>query len=133
MTTLFTLALAAVAFAYFGYPCTLLFLSLLCRRVVHKAPFFPRLTFLITACNEEKRIRTKLENTLEFDYPRDLLQILVASDGSTDATNAIVGEFASRGVRWINRRHAAVAQIRHSQSRSCAPEAAGQTANQAIE
>jgi glycosyltransferase involved in cell wall biosynthesis len=101
MMVLFASALAAVAFAYFGYPVSLICLSLLRRLAVRKAPFLPRLTFLITACNEEKRIRAKLENTLEIDYPHDLLQIMVASDGSTDATNAIVGEFASRGVELL--------------------------------
>ena len=45
---------------------------------------------IITAYNEEKRIRQKLENALKLEYPKDRLQVLVASDGSTDATNEIV-------------------------------------------
>jgi cellulose synthase/poly-beta-1,6-N-acetylglucosamine synthase-like glycosyltransferase len=54
---------------------------------------------LITAFNEELSIRSKLENTLLLDYPKDKLEVLVASDGSTDATDSIVSEFRDRGVK----------------------------------
>ncbi len=101
MMTLFVVAVAAAAFAYFGYPCSLMCISLLRSKSVRKGAFLPRLTFLITACNEEKRIRSKLENTLALEYPRELLQVLVASDGSTDSTNAIVREFADHGVELL--------------------------------
>lgn len=101
MMTLFAVAVASAGFAYFGYPCTLVLISLLRSKIVHKAEFLPRLTFLITVSNEEKRIREKLENTLSLDYPRELLQIMVASDGSSDATNSIVRDFADRGVELL--------------------------------
>ena len=51
--------------------------------------------------NESARIRAKLQNTLEIDYPAELLEIIVASDGSTDDTEAIVAGFADRGVRLV--------------------------------
>lgn len=101
MMILFAVAAAAAAFAYFGYPCSLLCISMLRCKSVRKAEFLPRLTFLITACNEEKRIRAKLENTLALDYPSELLQVIVASDGSTDDTNAIVREYADCGVELL--------------------------------
>jgi glycosyltransferase involved in cell wall biosynthesis len=56
---------------------------------------------IITAYNEEIRIREKLENTLAVDYPRQHLQVLVASDGSTDATDSIVKEYADRGIELL--------------------------------
>ena len=59
----------------------------------------PSVTVLITAYNEEDAIRAKLENTLTLEYPTEKLEILVASDGSTDGTDDIVREFESRGVR----------------------------------
>jgi len=58
-------------------------------------------TLIITAYNEEKRIREKLENTLSLEYPREMLQILVTSDGSTDATNSIVEAYAEKGVELL--------------------------------
>ena len=56
---------------------------------------------MVTAHNEEKRIRNKLENTLEIEYPAELLDIIVASDCSTDATDSIVQSFAEKGVRLV--------------------------------
>lgn len=98
---LFALSLFGVFFAYVGYPLSLLLISLVRTHEVARAPFTPLATLIITACNEEKRIREKLENTLSLDYPEGCLQILVASDGSTDATCAIVREYAERGVELL--------------------------------
>ena len=61
----------------------------------------PAVTMVINAYNEEAVIRTKLENTFALDYPRDLLEVLVISDESTDSTDEIVQEFADRGVRLL--------------------------------
>ena len=61
----------------------------------------PRVSFIIAAHNEARRIRTKIENTLELDYPPGLIEVVVASDHSTDGTDEVVGEYASRGVRLI--------------------------------
>lgn len=59
-------------------------------RPVRKAHVTPRVSFVIAARNEEARIAQKLENTLAQDYPADALEIMVASDCSTDRTDAIV-------------------------------------------
>jgi len=61
----------------------------------------PSVTVLIAAYNEASVLREKLENCLELDYPPDLLDIVVVSDGSTDDTENIVKEFASRGIRLL--------------------------------
>ncbi len=55
-------------------------------------------TVLIPAHNEGERVGHKIENVLALDYPRDHVQILVASDGSTDDTAEIARSYASRGV-----------------------------------
>src|SRR5690242_7765532 len=94
-------SLALVFYGYFGYPLSLCLLSLARRRVVLKSPVTPRVTFIITAFNEERRIRQKLDNTVALAYPRHLLQVVVASDGSTDATNDIVREYAPLGVQLL--------------------------------
>jgi cellulose synthase/poly-beta-1,6-N-acetylglucosamine synthase-like glycosyltransferase len=88
-----------LAYVYAGYPMLVYVVSVLFPKTVRNAVFAPRVTVLITAYNEERAIRQKLENTLQIDYPADKLEILVASDGSTDRTDEIVGEFAPRGVK----------------------------------
>ena len=62
-------------------------------------PAGPRVSLIITAHNEEDRIRAKIENSLGLEYPAGLLEIIVASDGSTDRTEAIVAAFP--GVKLV--------------------------------
>ena len=73
MIFIFWFSVFLVFFAYFGYPLTLVFLVKSNPKNVEKKSITPSLTLIITACNEEKRIREKLENTLLLDYPSDLL------------------------------------------------------------
>ncbi len=95
---IFWLALGLIFYTYFGYPLLTLMLSLFFNQPVKRGNIEPMVTFLITAYNEEKDIRKKLENTLALDYPKDKLEIIVASDGSTDQTDTIVKEFFDQGV-----------------------------------
>ncbi len=90
-----------VAHAYFGYPFTLHVVGRFKKRRVEKRDILPPVTLVIAACNEERRIREKLDNTVALDYPRDRLQVVVASDGSTDATNAIVEEYGGQGIELL--------------------------------
>ncbi|MFN0278098.1 MAG: glycosyltransferase family 2 protein [Pyrinomonadaceae bacterium] len=90
---------ALLCYVYVGYPVLVYLASVLFPKNIKSAEIDPRVTVLITAFNEEAAIREKLENTLKIDYPKDMLEILVASDGSTDRTENIVSEFAERGVR----------------------------------
>lgn len=98
---LFISSIVLIIFSYFGYPLSLSLLGSVRNKKVKKMPFFPYVTLIITAHNEEKRVSQKLENTLALDYPREKLKILVASDGSTDLTNTIVANFATEGVDLI--------------------------------
>lgn len=90
---------AALFYAYAGYPLLLLLVSSLRPRAVRRAPQTPHVSVIITAYNEERDIRAKLENTLALDYPAEKLEVIVASDCSTDRTEEIVREFRGRGVR----------------------------------
>ncbi|HEX9960472.1 MAG TPA: glycosyltransferase family 2 protein [Pyrinomonadaceae bacterium] len=90
---------AALFYVYAGYPVLVYAVSRLFPKNVNRARFAPRVTILITAYNEEKDIRRKLENTLRIDYPKEKLEILVASDGSTDRTDEIVREFERQNVK----------------------------------
>jgi cellulose synthase/poly-beta-1,6-N-acetylglucosamine synthase-like glycosyltransferase len=61
--------------------------------------FNTTVTVLLAVYNGQEFIAKKLDNLLDLDYPQDLLDILVVSDGSTDATESIVSSYAERGVR----------------------------------
>ncbi len=101
----FWLSVGLVLYAYAGYPLLLLALSRVRSRRVRKEPVEPRVSFIITAHNENSRIPDKLENTLQLVYPRHKLQILVASDCSTDGTDAIVRSYASHGLQLVRTPH----------------------------
>jgi cellulose synthase/poly-beta-1,6-N-acetylglucosamine synthase-like glycosyltransferase len=58
-------------------------------------------SLVIPAHNEEKVIAERIENAIGLDYPRDRLEIVVASDGSTDRTNDIVNGYIDEGVRLM--------------------------------
>lgn len=87
-------ALLAIGWAYAGYPVSMALLARVRPRPVAKAPIEPSITLVIAAYNEEKHIGDKLRNVLALEYPSDRLQILVASDCSTDRTHEIVRTFA---------------------------------------
>jgi cellulose synthase/poly-beta-1,6-N-acetylglucosamine synthase-like glycosyltransferase len=97
----FWAAAGAVAFAYVGYSLSIVLIGLLVRRPVRRADIEPRISFIITAYNEEKDLARKIEQTLSLDYPQDRLELIVASDGSTDRTDEIARSFADRGVRLL--------------------------------
>lgn len=61
----------------------------------------PVLSLIVTAYNEEGRIREKIENTLALDYPAEKLNLIVASDCSTDATDDIVKEYSDKNVTLV--------------------------------
>ena len=95
---IFWLTLGIIFYTYFGYPLFILLLSLFINHEIKKGEIEPNVTVLITAYNEEKNIVAKLENTLSLDYPKEKLEIIVASDASEDKTDQIVREFSGRGV-----------------------------------
>lgn len=62
----------------------------------------PAVSILIAAYNEEKDIHKKLENTLALDYPKEKIEIIVGSDGSSDRTAEIVADFSDKGVKLLD-------------------------------
>ncbi|MDH3604875.1 MAG: glycosyltransferase, partial [Candidatus Tectomicrobia bacterium] len=99
MSIIFWLSLALIVYVYMGYPLVLLAAARFARLTRHDETYLPTVSLVIAAYNEEKVLREKLENSLALDYPEDKLEIVVASDGSTDLTNEIAASYASRGVR----------------------------------
>jgi cellulose synthase/poly-beta-1,6-N-acetylglucosamine synthase-like glycosyltransferase len=100
--SLFVLGGAFVLYVLFGYP--LLLAALAGRRAnpVRRGPSRPSVTILLPVRNGAAWISEKLKSILELDYPRELVEILVISNGSTDATDAIAESFAPRGVQLIH-------------------------------
>lgn len=97
--TVFWICIVALFYVYAGYPLLVWIYSKIFPKTVKRSEIEPFVTVLITAYNEEKDIFKKLENTLEIEYPKEKLEILVASDGSTDKTDEIVKSFAGSGVK----------------------------------
>ena len=89
---LFWGALGTLVYVYFGFILILLMASKIKGRPVVKKDILPSVSIIISAHNEEKHIERKIENCMNLDYPKDRMEIVVVSDGSTDRTNAILGE-----------------------------------------
>lgn len=103
---IFLLSAAFILYVVFGYP---LLLDLRARHAARPIArhFEPKtVTVLMSVHNGEEWIRAKLESILALDYPRDLMQVLVISDGSTDRTEEIATGFAAEGVEVIGIEHA---------------------------
>ena len=90
-------------YSYLGYPSSLYLLSIIKSKQVEKKMYYPTVTIIITAYNEERNIRDKIINTLRIEYPKDKLQIIVASDGSYDNTVGIAEEYIKSGIEIFAR------------------------------
>jgi cellulose synthase/poly-beta-1,6-N-acetylglucosamine synthase-like glycosyltransferase len=98
---LFWTSLAAIVYAYIGYPLVLTVLSPFLSKPVQKRSLTPSVTLIVSAYNEEKAIEEKIRNSLALDYPREMLDIMVVSDGSSDRTDEIVRAWSPSGVRLL--------------------------------
>lgn len=99
--TLLWCALILLAYIYVGYPLIAIAIARLRARPVAKAEQFPSVTVIIAAYNEEKHIAQKLRNVLDMDYPRDRIQVIVASDASSDGTDRIVSSHDALNVQLL--------------------------------
>ncbi|MEK7405621.1 MAG: glycosyltransferase family 2 protein [Acidobacteriota bacterium] len=98
---LFSAGLLFVLYVLFGYPLLLALIARLRPRAVHKSRQRKTVSVLIAVYNGEQFMAAKLRSVLALDYPRELMEVLVVSDGSTDATDSIVESFAAEGVRLL--------------------------------
>lgn len=100
LVAVFWTEIAIVVYAYVGYPVILAMLGVFRKKrpASQAMARLPRISLLISAYNEERIIEKKIENSLALNYPRDLLDIIVISDASTDTTDAIVKRYADRNV-----------------------------------
>ena len=100
---IFWACVLTLCYSYIGYPFVL--------TVINKVFYtlgptseemvwnMPAVSIIIAAYNEEKVIGKKIENCLGLDYPAGLLDVWIASDGSSDKTNDIVKAYAGKDKR----------------------------------
>jgi cellulose synthase/poly-beta-1,6-N-acetylglucosamine synthase-like glycosyltransferase len=98
---LFWGSVALLAYTYVVFPAILFVRGLLWRKPYRTEDITPSVSMIIAAYNEAASIGEKLDNVVSLDYPRDCLEVIVASDGSTDETEAIVAQYEDRGVKLL--------------------------------
>lgn len=103
MSALFWTFTGLILWHFLGYGLTLMFLATFKPRTsrVAQGPL-PMVSIIIPAYNEEKVIAKRIENCLALDYPRERMEVVVGSDGSTDKTVEIAKTYESQGVRVLD-------------------------------
>ena len=102
---IFLTSSAYVLYVLAVYPLLLGFLAHRFPKPIQKGDFQPTVSVIIPVRNGAPYVRRKLESVLRLDYPQDKLEVLVVSDGSTDDTDVLAGQFASRRVRLLHVPH----------------------------
>lgn len=97
----FGVAIGSILYVLFGYPVLLGVLARRFAKPVERAPYEPRVSIIIAVQNGERFLANKLSSILALQYPHEKMEIIVASDGSTDRTDAIARSFAGSGVRLL--------------------------------
>lgn len=92
-------SLVLLAYIYFGYPLVAALRARFLSRPRLRGPIEPSVSIVVVANNEADRIAARIENLLALDYPVDRVEIVVASDGSTDATVGCARRYEHLGVR----------------------------------
>src|SRR5258707_10104917 len=102
MTTwLFWGSVAVIAYTYFGYPAWLWLRGRWKSVPVASAAFLPSVSIVMVVRNEAAVLQRKLPNLLALDYPPELRELVVVSDGSTDTTEQVLADHASERIRTV--------------------------------
>ena len=99
LEVLFWGSLGALVWTHLGYPLAAALLARIRPRRVREEEITPSVSVVVAAHDEEAVIERRLENLLALDYPADKLEIVVASDASTDRTDELVEAVAAREPR----------------------------------
>ena len=98
----FWASVALLLYTYAGFPLLLMLVAAARRRAgVRKGEVTPKVSLIVAAYNEEESVARRLENALSSDYPAPHLEVVLASDGSTDATESIAACYDASGVRLL--------------------------------
>lgn len=99
-TIAFLLSGFLIAYVLIGYPILLGWISRRQERPVRRGPTLRTVSVLIAVHNGERFLRDKLSSIKALNYPEELVEVIILSDGSTDRTEAIAGEFD--GIKLIS-------------------------------
>jgi cellulose synthase/poly-beta-1,6-N-acetylglucosamine synthase-like glycosyltransferase len=104
LVLLFWLSAFVIFYTYIGFPLIVVLRGLWVGRPYrHDAiTSYPMVSIVISAYNEARGIAEKLDNILSMEYPRDRLEVVISSDGSTDGTDAIVERYKEHGVKLLS-------------------------------
>ena len=98
---LFLLFLAGIVYVIAGYPLLLRWSAARNAIPVAKQPQLKTISILIAVHNGDKFLGDKLDSVVNVDYPRELMETYVLSDGSTDRTAEIARSYADRGIQLL--------------------------------
>jgi cellulose synthase/poly-beta-1,6-N-acetylglucosamine synthase-like glycosyltransferase len=101
VVTLFWSCCLLLTYVYVLYPALVGTLAARYGRPIRRGDALPAVTIIVTVYNEEKCIRTKLDNLAELNYPRQLVEVIVASDASSDSTEVIASSYDRLPVRVL--------------------------------
>src|SRR2546428_8501505 len=104
MIILFWSLLTPILYCYFFYPFVIYLVAKLNPRKVDKKDLEPTVSIVLAVWNEEDVIQRKIKNLLGLDYPKEKMEILIGSDGSTDKTNAIIKSFSDPRIIFVESR-----------------------------
>lgn len=98
---LFWVAVSLLVYTYAAFPLLLAIRARIMRRVYATADITPTVSLIVVAHNEQACLAAKLENIAALDYPRDRLEIVLASDGSTDGTGTIMNRWSDERTKVL--------------------------------
>ena len=104
MTWIFWLSVGVVAYTLAGYPTLLWIVSRFRRQAHRQASILPSVSIIVVAYNAQYNIEGRIRNLLEIDYPKDNIEIIAGSDGSTDETANVIRSFEGAGVKLVESR-----------------------------
>ena len=92
----FWVSLFFILYTCLGYLAVLHVLGFFNAKKVNKDYIYPKASVIIPAFNEEKNIKRRIDNILALDYPKDKMEIIIISDGSSDKTEEIARSYGEK-------------------------------------